>query len=367
MIKLRKRLRLPKCLNEAIGTFPRKDNTMVSIKDVAKECGVSVSTVSKALNGHMDVSEAKKELIRNKAKEMGYSPNSYAKALKTNRSYSIGVLCIDEARNGLTHDFFSKVLNSFKVTVESYGYDITFIANNMNNPYARTYLERCRYRGFDGVIIACVDFEEEQVRELMQSDIPIVVIDYTYNRTISVLSNNLQGMKELTQYAIDMGHTDIAYLYGEDSLVTSNRLSAFYITMEENGIAVNDAYVQEAKYRDMELAAQMTRGLLAMEKPPTCILYPDDYSCYGGINAIRSMGLRIPEDISVAGYDGSDLSRQLDPEVTTVAQDTERMGSIAAEKLVSLIERPRTTLIEQIMVDATFCKGGTIGKPVKKS
>lgn len=335
---------------------------MVSIKDVAKACGVSVSTVSKALNGHMDVSEAKKEIIRNKAKEMGYSPNSYAKALKTNRTYSIGVLCIDEARNGLTHDFFSKVLNSFKVKVESFGYDITFIANNMNNPNAMSYLERCRYRGFDGVLIACVDFEEEQVRELMQSDIPVVAIDYTYNKTISILSNNLQGMQELTQYAIDMGHRDIAYLYGEDSLVTSNRLSAFYITMEKNGIKVNDAYIREAKYRNMEVAASMTRQLLAMEKSPTCILYPDDHSCYGGINAIRSMGLRIPEDISVAGYDGSDLAKQLEPEVTTVEQNTELMGSVAAEKLISLIEKPRTTLIEQIMIDCTFRSGGTIGR-----
>lgn len=96
-----------------------------------------------------------------------------------------------------------------------------------------TYLEHSRYRGVDGVVIACVNFVEPEVVELMQSSIPTVTIDYTFNKTIAVLSNNMEGMSALTQYAVDMGHRRIAYLYGEDSVVTSNRLSGFYITMEK--------------------------------------------------------------------------------------------------------------------------------------
>ena len=101
-----------------------------------------------------------------------------------------------------------------------------------------TYLEHSRYRGVDGVVIACVNFVEPEVVELMQSSIPTVTIDYTFNKTIAVLSNNMEGMSALTQYAVDMGHRRIAYLYGEDSVVTSTRLSGFYITLEKNGIKV---------------------------------------------------------------------------------------------------------------------------------
>ena len=100
---------------------------MVSMKDISIACGVSVATVSKALNDHSDIGEETKNRIRKVAKEMGYYPNSMARALKTNRTYNIGVLFVDDAQSGLTHDFFSYVLDSFKRTVEESGYDITFI------------------------------------------------------------------------------------------------------------------------------------------------------------------------------------------------------------------------------------------------
>ena len=335
---------------------------MVSIKDISAACGVSVSTVSKALNDHNDVSQAKKELIRRVAKEMGYSPNSSARALKTNKSKNIGVLFVDKAQSGLTHDFFSSVLDSFKVTVEDNGYDITFILSNKNQTNTMSYLEHSRFRGFDGVAIACVDFDDPEVLELMQSDIPVVTIDYTYNNTSSILSNNVQGMQTLTQYAIDMGHTRIAYLCGEDSSVTTNRLSGFHITLEKNGIKIPDEYVRHAKYRNMVEAERLTYELLSMKEPPTCILYPDDFACFGGLNAIRALGLRCPEDISIAGYDGIPIAKQMQPQLTTIDQDTKTIGKCAAEKLISTIERPKTTVIEQIIIDTKLYKGRTLAK-----
>lgn len=333
---------------------------MVSIKDVAAACGVSVSTVSKALNDHKDVSKAKKELIRETAKKMGYSPNSYARTLKTNRSKNIGVLFVDEAQNGLTHDYFSAVLDSFKVSVEKHGYDVTFIMSRKND--SMTYLEHSKFRGFDGVMIACVNFQEKEVQELMQSDIPIVNIDYVYNNTMSIVSNNMQGMEMLAEYVVSMGHKKIAYIYGEKASVTTNRLSGFYITMEKNGIKVPDEYVVQGKYRLMSEAAMHTNALLDLKDPPTCILYSDDYACFGGMNAIKARGLRVPEDISVAGFDGLPIARELEPQLTTVLQDTKKIGAAAAEKLISMIEKPRTTVVEQLVIDTELCRGKTIKK-----
>lgn len=335
---------------------------MVSIKDIASACGVSASTVSKALNNHSDISGSTKELIRRKAAELGYRPNASAQTLKTNRSKNLGVLFVDEAMNGLTHDFFARVLDSFKVTAEKYGYDITFIISHRHGEDGMSYLEHSRYRRFDGVVIACVKFDAPEVQELIGSEIPIVTIDYHANERIAVLSNNLKGMSMLTQYAVDMGHRRIAYIYGEASLPTTNRLSGFYITMENNKIPVNDDYVREIRYRNMEEAARATRELMALPAPPTCILYPDDYSCFGGINALRNMGLGIPEDVSVAGYDGIPMAIQFEPKLTTVIQDTVTIGRCAAEKLIGVIEHPRLTAIESVIVDSELYQGESIAR-----
>ena len=157
---------------------------MVSLKDIAKECQVSVATVSKALNDHADISEERKKMIREKAEEMGYRPNLFARTLKTNRSYNIGVLFTDAEHNGLTHDYFAAVLDSFKVAAEARDYDLTFVNCGGSGGKRMTYLEHARYRGFDGIMIACVDFSEPEVLQLALSDIPVVTIDYIFNDRI---------------------------------------------------------------------------------------------------------------------------------------------------------------------------------------
>ena len=332
------------------------------MKDVALACNVSVATVSKALNNHNDISEAKREEIKKKAKEMGYFPNISARALKTNRTYSIGVLFVDEARSGLTHDYFVAVLESFKVTAEKKGYDITFLNCNKSRSNRLSYLEHARFRGFDGVVIACIDFSDPEVMELVESDIPVVTIDHLFNNRISIVSDNIKGMRDLLTYIYNHGHRKIAYIHGMESAVTSSRLSSFYKTAEELGLVIPDEYVKEAGYRDTDMTAKRTRELLDLKEPPTCIIFPDDYAAFGGINAIKKRGLRIPQDISVAGYDGIRVARQIEPAITTLAQNTKKLGRYAAEKLIGLIEKPKTTLIEQVIVQGELLEGATVGR-----
>lgn len=331
---------------------------MVSMKDISIACGVSVATVSKALNGHGDIGEETKNHIQKVAKEMGYFPNSMARALKTNRTHNIGVLFVDEARSGLTHDYFSHVLDNFKRTVEDKGYDITFINKGK---YNMSYLEHCRYRRFDGVVIACVNFYDEQVVELVRSNIPLVTIDHMFNNRIGILSDNVDGMRQLLEHVYGKGHRRIAYIHGADSAVTRERLSSFYRNAERLGLEIPDEYICEAAYRDSVAAGERTRELLDLKTPPTCILYPDDVACFGGISAITERGLRIPEDVSVVGYDGIRVGRHIKPQLTTLKQDTKAIGVQAGEKLISLIERPKTTLVEQIIISGEVYDGETVG------
>ena len=333
---------------------------MVSMKDISMACGVSVATVSKALNDHKDIGEETKAQIRRVAKELGYSPNAAAKSLKTNRTYNLGVLFADEAMSGLTHDYFSYVLDSFKNTVEENGYDITFINCSKKRAGRMSYLEHSRYRGFDGVVIACVDFYDPEVEELVRSEIPVVTIDHLFHNRCAVISDNIKGMRDLVQFVYDMGHRKIAYIHGADSAVTQNRLSSFYRTCEELGIEVPAQYMGEAPYRDTRGTFEETEKLLDLKNPPTCILYPDDFAALGGINAIHARGMKIPEDISIAGYDGSRIARHFEPQLTTLKQDTKQIGSQAAEKLINLIERPKTTLVEQIIVTGEVIPGTSV-------
>ncbi|MGM9549318.1 MAG: LacI family DNA-binding transcriptional regulator [Faecousia sp.] len=330
---------------------------MVSMKDIARRCGVSVATVSKALNGHSDVGEETRARICAVADDLGYLTNSAARALKTNRTYHLGVLFVDERRSGLSHEYFSSVLESFKVAAESHGYDITFINHNVGGR-PTTYLQHCLYRGVDGVVIACVDFIDPRVRELVDSGIPLVTIDHIFNNRLAVVSDNVAGLEALVHYVYGKGHRKIAFLHGERTSVTENRLTGFYRACEELGLDIPPEYIREGAYHDPDRCAQVTRELLALPERPTCILFPDDYSYIGGLNALSEAGLRVPEDISAVGYDGIHLAKVL--HLTTYSQDTKALGATAAERLIHLIEHPKTTLAEQILIHGGLLEGTSV-------
>ncbi len=154
----------------------------------------------------------------------------------------------------------------------------------------------------------------------------------------------------LTEYVIGKGHRRIAYLHGESTSVTDVRLTSFLHTMHQAGLEVPDEYVAEIAYHNPTTARRATRQLLALPERPTCILASDDYAALGSMEAIREAGLRIPEDISVAGYDGVPLLQLCRPRLTTIVQDTGTIGSTAARKLIHLIDQPRTTFQEVMTV-----------------
>lgn len=330
---------------------------MVSMKDIAQRCGVSVATVSKALNGHRDIGEETRSRICAMADEMGYMTNSAARALKTNRTYNLGVLFVDERRSGLAHEYFSTMLESFKVEAEAHGYDITFINHNVGGRH-NSYLHHCLYRGVDGVIIACVDFNDPEVRELVESNIPLVTIDRVFDNRLAVLSDNVGGVSALVRHVYSKGHRKIAFLHGERTSVTNNRLIGFHRTCEELGLEIPEEYIIECVYHDPDRCAEATRQLLSLPDRPTCILFPDDFSYIGGMNVLIEAGLRIPEDISVVGYDGIHLAKVM--RLTTYSQNAVGLGKAAAERLISLIERPKTTLLDRIMIEGSLMEGNSV-------
>lgn len=332
---------------------------MATIKDIAKKCGVSTATVSKALNGYPDIGEETTRLVRETAAGMGYFPNSAARALKTNLTNNLGVLFIDKMQSGLGHEYFSTMLESFKTQAEHAGYDITFISRNLGGR-PMSYLEHCRYRRVDGVVIASVDFEDPQVLELVNSEIPVVTVDHVFNNRTAVLSDNVDGAMRLARHVCSLGHRRIAFIHGEETSVTQKRIAGFYKACAEYGVDVPEEYVKTAPYHDAKSSGLATRELLALETRPTCILYPDDFSFIGGMNEIERQGLRIPADISATGYDGILLSQVLRPRLTTFQQDAPRIGKTAADALIQAIKEPKTAFPQQIVVPGKLLEGGTV-------
>lgn len=333
---------------------------MVSLKDISIKCGVSVATVSKALNGQKDIGKDTKELVLRTAAEMHYQPNPIAKALRTKCSHTIGIILTGEDFRGLSDEFFSHLFLEIKNSCEEMGYEILFLNKRVGNQ-SMTYLERCKYRNIDGVILAYAHYRDPQVQELLDSDIPVITADYVENNRSAVCFDYVAGMQSLVNYIYEMGHRKIAYIHGEDKDTnTHNRVSSFYRTAEKLGIQVADEYVREGRYIDVELCRKLTAELLKLPDPPTCIIYPNDYSAIAGIGEITRQGLAVPRDISVAGYDSISVAEVVWPELTTYAQNAKDMGKTLVRELVGLIEEPQKATIEQKLITGTLIPGASV-------
>lgn len=336
---------------------------MVSMKDIAKKCGVSVATVSKALNGQKDIGEDTRKRICTAAQEMGYMANSVARALKTNRSYNLGMLFVDERRSGLGHEYFSTILEGFKAEAEAHGFDITFINSHVGEE-PTSYTKHCKYRGLDGIVVACVNFNDPRILDLVSSNIPLVTIDHIFEGHTAILSDNVNGVDTLVRYAYEKGHRKIAFIHGEDTAVTRGRLTGFHQACRDLGLEIPPEYILPSVYHDPDLCETVTRKLLQLPEKPTCIIFPDDFSFIGGHNALLEAGYTIPrlstdlKTMSAMGYDGINLARMM--KVTTYTQNAYVIGKTAANRLIYRIKHPDEFVPERIQVSGELLEGVSV-------
>ena len=329
-----------------------------SFKEIAERCGLPIHTVARVLNDAAQIDEDVRSRVLSAAAELGYSSEGAGKGSNT---HHIGVLFVDESYSGLTHPFFASMLNAFKEQAESRGYDITFINHNIGAESA-TYLEHCRYRGVDGVCLACVDFYSKEVEELMNSDIPCVTVDHPWPTLACVLSDNSDAMRMLVDYAVSLGHRRIAFVSGQrNSEVTEERIRQYHENMKAHHLDVPNGYYLEGRYGDTALTRELVSRLLERSDRPSCILLPDDSCYFGAQEAVREHELRIPADISLAGFDGIGLTQSLRPKLTTIRQDSEEMGRQAAIRLIERIEHPESATAERVKIPVTLLKGETVG------
>ncbi len=330
---------------------------MAKISDIAQKLGLSNATVSKALNGSREIPSSTQARVKEAARELGYVPSSFARTLKMHRSFSIGVLFVDKTESGLRHEYFSSILNAVKVNAEKRGYDITFINSENYSGLRSSYLQHVKSRAIDGVVIASVDFYDPSVSELAYSGLPVVTIDHTFEGCSSIMSDNEDGTYELTKYAFSLGHRKIAFIHGEETSVTHKRIAGYLRALQELGLKENSDYLLPATYHEPNSVRAAFKKLVSLKEKPTCVLCPDDISA---LALLSSKDATYVKGMSLAGYDGIDLSRMIEPPLTTYCQDSETIGALAIEELVSRIEEPKLFVPKVRKVKGNLQKGGTI-------
>lgn len=334
---------------------------MVTLKDIARECKVSFSTVSKALKGSPEISFETTEFIQKKAREMGYHPNIAARSLRTNRTYDIGVIFEDKTGAGFQHQYFATIISGIQKVAFSKGYEMTFVSGDSTKNY--DYYAHALARNYDGVCLLSCDYTSTGIKSLVNSEIPTVSLDYFYDIEHSaVMSDYSAGINELLEYVISMGHKKIAMIHGEKTWVTEQRVEAFKKVCADHGITVPDEYFAEGLYHDPVTSSAATEVFLSLPEPPTCIFYPDDYAALGGIRELSGRGLKPGQDISIVGYDGIKLTSMMIPPLTTYEQNGEEIGRTMAEALLAKIENPAEFTPKKEMVTGRLIKGGTVVK-----
>lgn len=311
---------------------------MVTIYDIAKRVGCSSSTVSKALNNSKEVSHKKKETIVAISKEMGYVPNASARSLATKNSWSIGILFSEDLNIGLEHHFFGGVLQAFKTYVEDLGYEVTFVSKKIGSQ-SLTYLEWCKYKNVDGVLVVTADLQDENLSELAQSGIPIVSIDSGLLNIPTIISDNFQGTRMAIEYLMLKGAKRIAHITGPlRSFASMERLEAYRSILEKHQFIIDESLIVEANNFNFVSGRRALENLLQGSKAvPDAIYAASDDIALGVIMALRESGYKVPEDVAVVGFDNIELTRYTSPSLTTVSQQKDVIGTEAGKRLISII------------------------------
>lgn len=313
---------------------------MVTIYDVAKEAGCSPPTVSKAFNNYSGVSDATYKKIMEAADKLGYTLNTNARALATKKTWLLGVLFSEDVNTGIAHPHFSEILQSFQVRAGEYGYDVVFVNKRLGNR-EESYLEHCKYRGVDGVLLAANKMFTDEIQSVLSSEIKCVSVETNYPGTHTVISDYRMGSLQALEYLYFLGHRKIAHMACPlTSVAGQERYSAYKEFLKSKGLEENPKYLVETKVFKPEEGIIAATQLLqqAWDDLPTAIYCGyDDIAC-AAMTTFRAQGFRIPEDLSVIGFDNVTISGFTTPTLTTIEQDRVAIGEKAADTLIKMIE-----------------------------
>lgn len=302
--------------------------------DVARRAGVSQAMVSYVVNGSADVpvAEATRQRILAAIAELGYVPDSSARRLRTRKTQTIAVVIPD-----ITNPFYPAFQRGIQDGVGEHGYDVLTYNTDADAETEARCLRSVQQGQVDGLIAVLFHQTALALRPLLDRGIAVVRLEATRKAAGEWPIDNLYvdsvaASREIVSYLIARGHRRIALIAGRRGPRPA-RAIGYVQALGEHGIALDDALVREGEFREAEAQAAM-RELLALSSPPTAVYAANDMMAIGAMMAVREVGLRVPEDVAIAGFDDIPTARYVSPALTTIAQHPERLGARAAELLL---------------------------------
>ena len=309
----------------------------VSIKDVAKLAGVSTATVSRTLAEPNKVQPTTRDRVLAMVAQSGYVKNELASSFRTRRAHSIVVLVPD-----ITNSFFSNISQGIESVAREAGYRI-LLGDMQNNPdIALSYGELCAQKQADGVICLgrTIPFPHAMGRKTMDPNWPPLVMACEYDDVMAipgVCIDNVGATRTAVRYLGAQGHRHIAYINGpEDSPLCKDRLKGYREGMAELGVHKTRALLYSGDF-SLDSGAAAARAIVAADKLPTAILSANDAMAIGALQVIKKQGLRVPEDISMVGFDDIKFAAYCDPPLTTVRQPRTRIGELSMQIMLELL------------------------------
>ncbi len=319
---------------------PISDNATVSmavtIKDVARESGVNISTVSRSLSGSYGVNKATRERVLAVATRLNYRPNRVARGLATGRSNTVGLIVSD-----IRNPYFSEVARGAEDAAWEAGCDVVLCNSDLDPAKQMRYVSSLLEKRVDGMLVNSIaDLNKRQQEQLATSGVPIVLLNRPSGvKAFSSTSvKNYEGGVMVGNYLLELGHRRTAFLSGPKRHTSFNeRGRGFLRAMAESGKAEEPLVLHD----DQSFAGgyQMAKQILTQDRKITAVFAANDVIAYGLIRAAMEAGLRIPEDLSVVGFDDLEMSSILHPPLTTVKQPKYEIGRMAMEML---LERTKT-------------------------
>src|SRR3984893_10773805 len=339
----------------------RKRNSVMRIKDVALEAGVSTATVSHVINRTKHVTEATRQKVLRVIKKHHYHPNAHARTLASGRSNMIGLLVSD-----IANPFFPELVKSIEAAAFEYGFNILLFNTNYDAQRAADYVRRLIELKVAGVVMATTELDPFLVDELKREEVRVVFhnLGAAGEYMSNILVDYTEGIEESVQYLVSLGHRKIAHIAGPNHFRTAvSRRQAFLDSMARHlpGEPAPPIYEGDFKFESGQRAA---RELLAEAELPTAVMVANDMMAFGAMHEFRARGLIVPQDISVVGFDDIAFAALTQPPLTTVNSPRLEMGQKAIEALMMTITHPSQPGVE-IRLSTKLVKRESCGPPRK--
>ncbi|MGQ1910739.1 LacI family DNA-binding transcriptional regulator [Marinifilum sp. RC60d5] len=320
---------------------------MANIKDIAKLAGVSKSTVSRVVSNNGFVKEETRSKIMKVMDDLNYRPNMFAKGMRTNRSFSIGILFPD-----LKNPFFTEWYSIVDTISRERGYLNYICVTDPNGESEEKRIDDLLARSIDGIILFSYRKDDAFIKKLRKINklTPILCCDSMFldSGLSCICANGKKGTYKATQKLIESGSRHIAYIKGKEELmVVNNRFDGYLKCLADNNLKINDAHIINAKFtRDCGYKA--AEELMALTNPPDAIMAATDLMAMGVLDYLNNNSYHIPDDVSVFGYDNLVVAKNTSPPLSTIALPFNEIAEKSINTLIKLIEEDKTDIVVEM-------------------